>query len=175
MERRNSLFVGLAALGALLIVIGWSLVRKPEPASTASSKEPAGKVPPPVPAPLVDAATVIEIATPGSSPPPVSILAMETASGDADRRAAAITALGSAPRAEALPVLGKILTDGEPEIDRPLALRSLRELALNQGDADGEIREAVRHAIYHGDDFTKADALQETLEIIEESQQLSGR
>ncbi len=173
MERRISLFVGLAALVAVVIV-GWSLVRNPEVVSTGSTGEPDRKVPPPVPAPLVDTAPTVELVTVGG-PLPVSMLVVETMSGDAARRAAAIAALAQAPRAEALPVLGRILTDGEPEIDRPLALRSLRELALNQGDADGAIREAVRHAIYHGDDFTKADALQETLEVIEESQQLSGR
>jgi hypothetical protein len=56
-----------------------------------------------------------------------------------------------------VPVLRRLLTDAEPQVDRPLALRSLRDLALNQGDADGAIREAVRNAIYRGDDQTKAD------------------
>jgi len=101
----------------------------------------------------------------------VASLIAATGSGDAATRAAAITALAEAPRAEAVPALGRILTDGEPEIDRPLALRSLRDLALNQGDADGRIRDAVRHALYHGDDYTKADDVQEALEIIEESLQ----
>ena len=107
------------------------------------------------------------------SEPPATVAQWiaDTSSGDATKRAAAITALAEAPRAEALPVLGRILTDGEPQVDRPLALRSLRDLALNQGDADGAIRDAVRHAIYHGDDFTKTDDVQEVLDIIEESQQ----
>ena len=39
-----------------------------------------------------------------------------------------------------------------------------------KGDDDGAIRDAVRQAIYHGDDFTKADEVQEVLDIIEESQ-----
>ena len=69
------------------------------------------------------------------------------------------------------PCWAGILTDGEPQVDRPLALRSLRDLALNQGDADGAIRDAVRHAIYHGDDQTNVDDVQEVLDIIEESQQ----
>ena len=68
-------------------------------------------------------------------------------------------------------MLRRLLTDAEPQVDRPLALRSLRDLALNQGDADGAIRDAVRHAIYHGDDLTKADDVQEVLDIIEESEQ----
>jgi hypothetical protein len=99
----------------------------------------------------------------------VTKLIADTQSADAGTRAAAITALAEAPRAEALPVLGRILTDGEPQVDRPLALRSLRDLALNQGDDDGAVRDAVRHAIYHGDDFTKVDEVQEVLDVIEES------
>ena len=68
-------------------------------------------------------------------------------------------------------MLARLLTDGEPLVDRPLALQSLRDLALNQGDADGAIRDAVRHVIYHGDDFTESEDAQEVLDIIEESQQ----
>jgi HEAT repeat protein len=94
----------------------------------------------------------------------------DTMSGDAAKRATAIAALADAPKAQAVPVLRRLLTDAEPQVDRPLALRSLRDLALNQGDADGTIREAVRNAIYHGDDQTKADDVQEVLDIIEESE-----
>ena len=111
-----------------------------------------------------------ERATQASTGRDVTKLIADTQSADAGTRAAAITALAEAPRAEALPVLGRILTDGEPQIDRPLALRSLRDLALNQGDDDGAVRDAVRQAIYHGDDFTKTDEVQEALDIIEESQ-----
>jgi HEAT repeat protein len=95
-------------------------------------------------------------------------------SGDAAKRATAIAALADAPKAQAVPVLRRLLTDAEPQVDRPLALRSLRDLALNQGDADGTIREAVRNAIYHGDDLTKTDDVQEVLDIIEESEQHAG-
>ena len=95
----------------------------------------------------------------------------DTASADAATRAAAITGLAEAPRAEALPVLGRILENGEPQVDRPLALISLRDLALNQGDADGAVRDAIRHVIYHGDDFTRVDEAQEALDVIEESLQ----
>ena len=35
--------------------------------------------------------------------------------------------------ADALPVLRRLLTDGEPQVDRRLALNSLRELALDSG------------------------------------------
>jgi hypothetical protein len=105
------------------------------------------------------------------TPDRVSQLVADSLGGDAGKRAEAIAGLAEAPRAEALPVLRRILTDGEPQVDRPLALRSLRDLALNQGDDDGAVREAVRNSIYHGDDFTKADDAQEVLDIIEESQQ----
>ena len=48
---------------------------------------------------------------------------------------------------------------------------NLRDLALNQGDADGSAREAVRHALYHGDDFTKSEEIQAVLDTIEQSSQ----
>jgi hypothetical protein len=95
----------------------------------------------------------------------------DTANADAATRATAIRALAEAPRGEALPVLGRILESGEPQVDRPLALISLRDLALEQGDADGAVRDAIRQVIYHGDDFTKVDDAQEALDVIEESLQ----
>jgi cytoskeletal protein RodZ len=115
-------------------------------------------------------------ASPASSPVAAATKSTEqwiadAASGDAGVRAAAITALADAPRAEALPVLGRILESGDPQADRPQALISLRDLALNQGDDDGAIRDAIRHVIYHGDDFTKAEDAQEALDVIEESLQ----
>jgi hypothetical protein len=94
----------------------------------------------------------------------------DTTSGDAQKRAAAIAALSGGPRSEALPVLRNVLLSGEPEVDRPLALRALRDLALYQGDADGAVRAAVREAIYHGDNETVASAAQEVLDVVEESE-----
>jgi hypothetical protein len=115
---------------------------------------------------------VTEVAPASSTPTAATVLQWiaDTMSGDAAKRATAIAALADAPKAQAVPVLRRLLTDAEPQVDRPLALRSLRDLALNQGDADGAIREAVRNAIYHGDDLTKADDVQEVLDIIEESE-----
>jgi hypothetical protein len=104
------------------------------------------------------------------SPEAVPRLIADATSGDAEKRAAAIGALGRAPKSEALPVLRRIVNSGEPQVDRPLALRSLRDLALNQGDEDGGIRTVVREVIYHGDDESLAGAAQETLDIIEESE-----
>ena len=86
---------------------------------------------------------------------------------DSTSRAAAIVALGTAPKSEAVPVLQKVLSSGEPHVDRPLALRALRTLALNQGDADSGIRNALRHAIYHGDDEAVAQGAQNVLSEIE--------
>jgi hypothetical protein len=118
-------------------------------------------------------AEMIASAAPASSTPTpdtVSLWIADAAGADAAKRATAIAALAEAPKAQAVPVLRRLLTDAEPQVDRPLALRSLRDLALNQGDADGAIREAVRNAIYHGDDLTRTDDVQEVLDIIEESE-----
>jgi hypothetical protein len=103
-------------------------------------------------------------------PDTVTRLIAETASADPQLRAKAISALANAPKSEALPVLRNVLTDGEPSIDRPLALQALRDLALYQGDDDGAIRSAVREVIYHGDDDAFASTAQGALEIIEESE-----
>jgi hypothetical protein len=92
----------------------------------------------------------------------------EASGGDAGKRAAAITALAQAPVAQALPILRRVLMNGEPSADRPLALQSLRDLALNHGDPQSAIRNAIREAIYHGDDQTMAADAQEALDVIEE-------
>jgi hypothetical protein len=91
----------------------------------------------------------------------------EATGDDSKARAAAIVALARAPRLQAVPVLEKVLSVGEPHVDRPLALRSLRELALHQGDADGGIRDVLRHAIYHGDDEAAAQGAQVALDDVE--------
>lgn len=112
------------------------------------------------------------------APLPVDVSADEVTRWIADangsnavRRAAAISALARAPRAQALPVLSHLLINGEPGTDRPQALRSLRDLALAQGDADGKVREAIREVIYHGDSLDEvllADA-QASLDAVEQS------
>lgn len=168
MGTRNSSFLALLTIGVVFSVTWYFASRPVElPAvpvaatadSTASPARPAAALPVSNPGP-----------TPAKAPDAVAKLIADTSSSDAGKRAAAITALAEAPRAEALPVLGRLLTDGEPLVDRPLALRSLRDLALNQGDTDGAIRDAVRHAIYHGDDQTRTDDVQDVLDIIEESE-----
>jgi len=165
MERRTPLLIGVSTIAVVAIVAAYLAAH---PAQTNVRVAEASAVPSAAPsaAPLTSAP---EAASPAAPAMDVAKLIADTSSGDAAKRAAAITALADAPRDQALPVLGRILTNGEPEVDRPLALRSLRDLALNQGDADGAIRDAVRSAIYHGDDFTKVDDVQEVLDIIEES------
>ncbi len=73
-------------------------------------------------------------------------------SEDAARRAAAIDALADVPSATALPILQNVLTSGETSIDRPLAMKSLRTLALREGDANGAIRNVLREVVYHADE-----------------------
>ena len=166
MQHRISSFLLLAlvaAVGAVALVTWYrtnSMIQLP----VADSAVPASAPHEPSAAPLQVADSK---AAPSAS---VSQLITDATSGDAAKRATAIAALAEAPRAQAVPVLRRILTDGEPQTDRPLALRALRDLALNQGDADGTVREAVRNAIYHGDDLTNMGEVQEVLDIIEESE-----
>ena len=166
MQRRTYILLALAlALGAGAAI--WTFTGQPAQSQADAAEAPPASQSAPVASPMVSEPPT----PPARLKKTTTQLILDTSSGDAATRAAAIEALAEAPRAEALPVLGRILTDGEPRVDRALALRSLRDLALNQGDADGRIREAIRHAIYHGDDLTKVDDAQEALEIIEESLQ----
>jgi len=169
MSHRLSSFLLLALVAAIgaVALVSWHRENSPiqiqvaETAAPTPSDTPAARM-----VQVNDSAAV-------SSPPTSDMVVRwiaDTSSADAAKRATAIAALAEAPRAQAVPVLRRILTGGEPQVDRPLALRSLRDLALNQGDADGMVREAVRNAIYHGDDFTKADDVQEVLDTIEESE-----
>jgi hypothetical protein len=92
---------------------------------------------------------------------------VDTRSNDAQVRAAAIAALANAPKAQALPALGRVLESGEPQVDRQIALQSLHTLALNDGDDNGNIRDVIRHAMYHSDDESVTQSAQALLEDIE--------
>jgi HEAT repeat protein len=94
----------------------------------------------------------------------------QTNSADEQQRAAAIVALANAPKAAALPALRRVLEGGDPATERPLALQSLRDLALYQGDEDGTIRTVVRETIYHSDEAGLVERAQLALEIIDESE-----
>jgi len=90
-----------------------------------------------------------------------------TRSNDPKARAAAIQALANAPVSQALPALERVLESGEPHVDRQIALHSLRALALNDGDDNGAIRDAIRYAIYHSDDEGVMQSAQAVLDDIE--------
>lgn len=90
-----------------------------------------------------------------------------TESTDPKTRAAAIAALADAPRAVAMPVLKRVVEAGEPNVDRHVALRSMYSIALRDGDSTGEVRDTMRHAIYHGDDDGVTQDAQSLLDDIE--------
>jgi hypothetical protein len=109
---------------------------------------------------------------PTSAPPletsdPIARLIKDTESDDATVRAAAIAALAEAPKAQAMPALKRVLENGEPAVDRQIALRSLHSLALRDGDENGQIRDAMRDALYHGDDEGVTQTAQSLLEDVE--------
>lgn len=85
---------------------------------------------------------------------------------DAARRAAAIESLASAPKADAVPALERVLKVAD-DGDRPRALRSLRTLAQREGDADDRIRTVVRNIVFHADDEATTQAAQAMLDDIE--------
>ena len=89
---------------------------------------------------------------------------------DANARATAIAALAGAPRDRSLPVLERLVMNADPA-DRPLALKSLQQLALEQGDTDNRIRSAMRDVIYHGDDEQLAAGAQAALDSVEIAEQ----
>jgi HEAT repeat protein len=91
----------------------------------------------------------------------------DTQSSDPKIRAAAIAKLGSAPKAQALPVLKNVLETGEPEVDRHIALNSLHSLALRDGDQNGQVRDLMRSAIYHSDNDGVMQTAQSLLDDVE--------
>ena len=140
-----------------------------DPPSSAAAPAEKSVDAPPVAAPASAAAAAMAQPAPVTADD-VARWSIEASSGDAAKRAAAIMALSHAPVEKALPILRRVLMSGEPAVDRPLALQSLRDLALDHGDPDSVIRNAIREAIYHGDDQTLSADAQEALDVIEESQ-----
>ncbi len=134
---------------------------------------------PPAPSPVTAAKAVhaapAPLASPAAAPPqapPPSVEQMaawvaDTQSEDPQRRASAIAALARAPRAMAVPALRQVLTTGETSVDRPLALKSLSQLALEQGDDDGSVRNVIREDIYHGDGAELGTLAQSMLDDVE--------
>jgi hypothetical protein len=139
-----------------------------EPVRVAATPAPArvlhSGVAPPARAPVAAAPAAAAL-----SEAELARLAEESMSGPTAVRVAAIERLSKAPRDQALPLLKRVLLNGDPAVDRPAAQLGLRELALAQGDADGRIRDVLREVIYHGDDESLATDAQESLDVIAES------
>ena len=106
-------------------------------------------------------------ATQAARPDTVEQWIKDTQSSDPKIRAAAIAKLGSAPKAQALPVLKNVLESGEPEVDRHIALNSLHSLALRDGDNNGQVRDLMRSAIYHSDNDGVMQTAQSLLDDVE--------
>jgi hypothetical protein len=107
-----------------------------------------------------------EVSEPPSSVDNVSQWVADVGAPDEDKRAAAIVALATAPKAQALPALTRALDSADSE-GQQLALSALRTLAQTQGDADGRIRDVVRKVLYHDSDAGLTTSAQDTLEDIE--------
>jgi hypothetical protein len=137
--------------GGACVGIAYSYLTRPQPATgsdqpllTAAALPAVGAVASAISAPVLQAASVPSV-------DPVATWIEDAAGEDPGRRVVAITALGGAPAARALPVLRQVLGSGD-SVDRPLALNALRELALKDGDATGSIREMLRVEVYDGTD-----------------------
>lgn len=170
-DSQKGTLIGVAVIIAGGIVAGLLIGRgETAPAATpvVDAKTPSSPVTPAV-APVSTPATAKPVVT-TSSEDALAGLANDSMSGPAASRLAAIEKLSKAPRDQALPLLKRALLNGEPGVDRPAALRGLRELALSQGDSDQRIRDALREAIYHGDDAAFAAEAQATLDTIAASE-----
>ncbi|MEJ0037482.1 MAG: HEAT repeat domain-containing protein [Gammaproteobacteria bacterium] len=171
-SRSSLTLVGLFALGVGSI-LGYSYATRGD----APGKEitvPAVSLPEP-PQPIAAAATTAEVVP---SPPPAeetpaqpefpsdAELRSDALAQDALKAESAIETLARMPKERAVPVLRQIVTSGDEKV-RVLALHALRTLALNQGDADGAVRNVVREAIYHGDNEDVTHKAQAVLADVE--------
>lgn len=158
-------------------VLGYSWATRVEAPLTAQPPEHPTRLaqsePAPQPAPRPDVAaeeTPPSVQDPTEeriTPDIVAKWISATQGEDPQARRAAIALLEKAPKHQALPVLQTVLGAGTDE-DRQLALTTLRALALRDRDADGGVRDVLRHAIYHGDDASSgAPEAQALLEEIE--------
>lgn len=170
MAQTSVIVVSLAVIGTLS---GLAYVH-------ASREDPAISPAPTSPRPHVDATPAPAVSTQEDTPTPaqetsprqvtgadVERWIVDSQSHDAKTRAAAISALANAPKAQAMPALERVLESGEPQVDRQIALQSLHALALSDGDENGRIRDVIRHAMYHSDDEGVAQSAQAYLEDIE--------
>jgi hypothetical protein len=120
--------------------------------------------------PNVDPNPSVSVGAPmasGTAAVPIEQAIIDARSPDPRRRAAAILALAQGPSDRAVPVLRRVLKNGDFASEGQLALASLRTLALNSGDDDGAIRDVLREVTYHTSGESSEGA-QATLEEIEE-------
>lgn len=165
--------IGLFAVGVLSVVGYVRFTQSGAPMATpAALATPQAAIPSPrkdevasvVPASSTPEALPVakEIAAPDS----VSTLVAQATGTDAAKRAAAIAALGTAPKEQALPVLAQLL-DTAGDSDLALALSSLSTLARKQGDEDNRVRSVLRRVVSHSSDETVVQAAQQTLDEID--------
>jgi hypothetical protein len=175
--RTKLMLAGLFALGCVS-VLGYACATRVQPARHNSDTEPptaahsetaSGDTISAAPAVQPSQGSDIERAEASSQSMTAETVAqwsIQATDGDSQTRSVAIVALAAAPRAQAVPILQRVLRTGELP-DRQLALGSLRTLALDQGDADGAIRGALRQATYHGDDDDVVRGAQAALDDID--------
>jgi hypothetical protein len=164
MAQTSVIVVSLAALGTLGGFV-YIHANRDEPGSAEIVMSPAAHTvegAPPAPEVSKPAEPAHQITTVD-----VTRWVVDTQSTDAKTRAAAIEALANAPKSQAVPALKRVLESGEPQVDRQIALQSLHKLALSDGDNTGQIRDAIRHALYHSDDEGVSQSAQAVLEDIE--------
>jgi hypothetical protein len=166
----------IAIVAGVGLVAGWQFVQTRKQADERLTAQAAAAAQPvPTAAPVVaQAPTTTPASAPIATADRLKQWIADTGSTDAGKRSTAITALAQGPREEVLPVLRRVLLNGEPTVDRPLALKSLRDLALAQGDPDNRVRQAMREVIYHGDDEALAAGAQEAIDAVEVSEARSA-
>jgi hypothetical protein len=167
---RPSLVIWGLFAAACVGFLGYSYAMRPhpaaagaEPAQRQSASEATGGASAPSPNPNANAFTPpagdrTENRAAPASADPVFALATDVSSPSSETRATAIRALATAPPKQAISVLQEVLNSGDAHADRTLALNSLREMALNHGDPDNRIRDAIRYAIQNGDAAFVRDA-----------------
>jgi hypothetical protein len=165
----------LAAFFALGVgsILGYTYARRddtPAPLREVLAPAVAQPVPPIAATPgngVAPPAPVPEQTTKAEVPSDTQLLA-DALGPDATKGEAAVQTLAQMPKERSLPLLRRILTSGD-EKRRVLALHSLRTVARDQGDDDGEIRAVVREAIYHSDNEDLTNEAQTVLSDIETS------
>jgi hypothetical protein len=174
MLRQTLTLAGFFAVGCLAVV-GFSLMTRtesaaehaPRPLVAASLTTPSAPSPSPpseaYPAPSPSEPAQAAPAKPSGG---VDAWVVDATGEDAKARAYAISALAHASKDAALPTLKKVLTSGEPEVDRHLALESLQTLAHDQGDEDGRVKDVLRQYISHSGDEQFAEKAQRVMDTI---------